>query len=265
MTSAPHLTILFDNYPGVTGLTPLWGFAVLIQVGDRTLLFDTGSNGRVLLKHMAALGLSVESVDTVFLTHIHWDHIGGLDSVLELNPEVTVVLHEGFSKHLIHDLQSLCNAVVVIGQEPQAIAPGIFTTGLLQSHPPEQGLILDINGISAAIGGCAHPGMERIVERGRAMLGKPIDWAIGGFHLMDADSLKISQSIRALQDLEVTYVVPTHCTGDAAKAAFENAYGDRCFDGGVGRDFSLLPRSQVRSATSVQDQRPFPSTQIHLH
>ncbi len=216
MTTPPRMTILFDNYPGAPGLRTLWGFAALIRAAGQTILFDTGSNGRMLLMNMRALGLAAESVDLVFLSHPHWDHMGGLDSVLELNPAVTLVVHEGFSKHLIHDLQSLCGDLIVVGTEPLELAPGIFSTGMLDSQPPEQALVIDTGTITAAISGCAHPGMERIVERAAGFLGKPIDWAIGGFHLMYADAAGIEQSIRALQTLGVAYVVPTHCTGDAA-------------------------------------------------
>ena len=239
MTANLRLTILFDNQPSPAGLTALWGFAALIETGERTLLFDTGSNGRVLLKNMAALGLRMDAVDQLFLSHPHWDHMGGLDSVLEANPALSVVLHEGFSKHLIADLKDLCREVIVVGAEPRTLAPGIISTGLLDSQPPEQGLILNLGGVTLAISGCAHPGMEQIVERGRALLGEPIRWAIGGFHLMYADAAEITRSVQALQALGVTDVLPTHCTGDAAIAAFEQAYGEHCVSGGVGRRLAL--------------------------
>lgn len=231
----PGMTIVFDNDPGLPGFPTLWGFAAVIQTPARTLLFDTGSNGRVLLKNLAALDLPPESVDLLFLSHLHWDHIGGLDSILEANPRATVVVHEGFSRHLIQDLRALCSEVRVIGAAPQLLAPGIFSTGVFDSEPPEQALILDIDGLTAAIGGCAHPGMERIVERAKTFLGKPMDWAIGGFHLMYADAAAIARSIAALQRLGVEYVVPTHCTGDEAREVFRRAYGERCLAGGVGR------------------------------
>jgi 7,8-dihydropterin-6-yl-methyl-4-(beta-D-ribofuranosyl)aminobenzene 5'-phosphate synthase len=239
------LTILFDNYSGLPGLATLWGLSALIETGERTILFDTGSNGRVLLKNMAALGLTVESLDLVFLSHPHWDHVGGLDSVLEADGDVTVVLHEGFSEHLILDLGALCRDVIVVGSEPQQLAPGVFSTGTLASQPPEQAMVLELDGVTAAISGCAHPGMERIVERGVSVLGKRIHWAIGGFHLMHSGSAEVAHSIRALQDLGVTDVVPTHCTGDAAKAAFERAYDEHCHAGGVGRVVHLSPPRQL--------------------
>jgi 7,8-dihydropterin-6-yl-methyl-4-(beta-D-ribofuranosyl)aminobenzene 5'-phosphate synthase len=243
MTTRSHLTILFDNEPGLPGLTNLWGFAALIRLEGRTVLFDTGSNGRVLLKNMAALQLSPESVDLLFLSHPHWDHMGGLDSFLECNPEVAVVVHEGFSKHLIHDLHSLCGELIVIGAEPRQLAPGIFSTGMLESQPPEQGMVIDAGSVTSAISGCAHPGMERIVERAKGLLGRPVDWAIGGFHLMYAEAAEIDRSLRSLQSLGVAHVVPTHCTGNAAKAAFRRAYGAGFHDGGVGRQFDLVERT----------------------
>ncbi|WP_295888742.1 MBL fold metallo-hydrolase [uncultured Thiohalocapsa sp.] len=252
MRQPPRLTILFDNVPGLAGLESLWGFAALIETGGQRILFDSGSNGRVLLRNMAVLGVDPAALDLLFLSHPHWDHMGGLDSVLECNPGLTLVLHEGFSRHLIADLRGQCRELVVVGAEPRALVPGLLSTGMLsgrstQQDPPEQGLVLDAAladgvAVSAVISGCAHPGMERMVERGTAMLARPIDWAIGGFHLMYAGSSEIARCVRALAELDVAYVVPTHCTGDAAREAFARAYGERCLPGGPGRELRLRPR-----------------------
>jgi 7,8-dihydropterin-6-yl-methyl-4-(beta-D-ribofuranosyl)aminobenzene 5'-phosphate synthase len=247
MSESARLTILFDNVPGRPGLDSLWGFAAVIETGSRTILFDTGSNGRVLLKNMAALGIDPAAVDLLFLSHPHWDHMGGLDSVLELNPDLTLVLHQGFSKHLIADLSGQCRELIVVGTKPRELFPGVLSTGAMDADsmregPPEHGLILSGGSVTAAISGCAHPGMERIVERGATLLGKPIDWAIGGFHLMYADAAEIRRAIDALKALDVAYVVPTHCTGDAARAAFRRVYGAHCVEGGVGREIDLRPR-----------------------
>jgi 7,8-dihydropterin-6-yl-methyl-4-(beta-D-ribofuranosyl)aminobenzene 5'-phosphate synthase len=113
---------------------------------------------------------------------------------------------------------------------------------MFESEPQEQALVINSDGVTAVISGCSHPGMEHIVEHATRLLGAKVDWAIGGFHLMYADAGSIAETIRALQRLGVDAVVPTHCTGDAAKCAFQQAYGARCIDGGVGRAVELLRR-----------------------
>ena len=163
MTAPYELTILFDNYPGLPGFKPLWGFAALIQTPDRTLLFDTGSNGRVLLAHMARLNIAPAPL-ICCSSRIRIGTISAaLDSILELNPRLDLVVHEGFSKHLIRDLETQCRTLHVIGTEPQQLAPGLYSTGMLASEPPEHALLIESPTLVAVISGCAHPGMDQIV------------------------------------------------------------------------------------------------------
>ena len=60
------------------------GFNVfLMRAGGKTVLFDSGNGTTMqtpgnLLRILADLGVSPESVDIVLLTHLHMDHIGGL-------------------------------------------------------------------------------------------------------------------------------------------------------------------------------------------
>ncbi|MFT7004322.1 MAG: 7,8-dihydropterin-6-yl-methyl-4-(beta-D-ribofuranosyl)aminobenzene 5'-phosphate synthase [Sulfurimonas sp.] len=39
--------------------------------------------------------------DNYFITHSHWDHIGWIDSILELNPDITLFVPSSISKHQI--------------------------------------------------------------------------------------------------------------------------------------------------------------------
>ncbi len=110
---------------------------------------------------------------------------------------------------------------------------------MLASEPPEHALLIESPTTVAVISGCAHPGMDQIVAHVKHRIGKAVDWAIGGFHLMYADSDGIQRTIHALQALGVHTVVPTHCTGDEAIAAFGRAYGARCIAGGVGTEIVI--------------------------
>jgi 7,8-dihydropterin-6-yl-methyl-4-(beta-D-ribofuranosyl)aminobenzene 5'-phosphate synthase len=192
---------------------------------------------------MAALEISPDSVDLIFLSHPHWDHVGARDSALEVIPEATVVVHEGFSKHLINNLSALCKALIVVGTEPEPVAAGVYSNGMADSTPPEQAVILDTGGITAVVSGCAHPGIGQIVAHASHFLGKRIDWAIVGSHLLDAAPARTAASVSALQDLGIRYLVPTHCSGVAGTTAFRGAFGTNCFDGGVGRVFELTSAS----------------------
>ncbi|MDR2424211.1 MAG: MBL fold metallo-hydrolase [Prevotellaceae bacterium] len=51
--------------------------AFLVQINGKKILIDTGF-GRNLFKNIESLGLNVEQIDAVILTHMHRDHIGGL-------------------------------------------------------------------------------------------------------------------------------------------------------------------------------------------
>jgi 7,8-dihydropterin-6-yl-methyl-4-(beta-D-ribofuranosyl)aminobenzene 5'-phosphate synthase len=58
------------------------GFSVLLtgRVGEhrRSLLFDVGPYGDVWVDNAERLGVDLSSIDTIFLSHWHWDHSGAL-------------------------------------------------------------------------------------------------------------------------------------------------------------------------------------------
>lgn len=49
---------------------------MLLQSRGRKILFDTGSHGdrQLLLERLGALGLTPQDIDTVFISHFHFDH-----------------------------------------------------------------------------------------------------------------------------------------------------------------------------------------------
>lgn len=55
------------------------GPATLVEAGGLALLFDAG---RGVATQLARAGVTVEQLDAVFITHHHFDHIGGLGDLL---------------------------------------------------------------------------------------------------------------------------------------------------------------------------------------
>jgi 7,8-dihydropterin-6-yl-methyl-4-(beta-D-ribofuranosyl)aminobenzene 5'-phosphate synthase len=62
------------------------GFSVLatgLKDGiSRTVLFDVGPYGDIWLANAARLDIHLAAIETVFLSHWHWDHSGGLVAVI---------------------------------------------------------------------------------------------------------------------------------------------------------------------------------------
>ena len=84
-----RITVVYDNNPYKEGLTTSWGFACVIKGAEKTILFDTGGNSAVLLDNMQQLGMDPKEIDVVVLSHIHGDHVGGLNGFLQVNMNVT--------------------------------------------------------------------------------------------------------------------------------------------------------------------------------
>jgi len=230
------MTILFDNYSHDSACKSLWGFSAYLE--EYQLLFDTGSNGRVLLSNMKQLGIDAKDIKYMFISHADWDHIGGIDSILELNSNITIFVPSSLSKKLIHDLESLTKSVITIGKTPKNLFGNIYTTGVLGKETPEQSLIIN-DTCPKVITGCGHYGIENIVKISKEIIHKDIKYALGGFHMLSDDKKSVQKSIKELKELGIEKIAPTHCTGDEAIELIAKAFDGQYFCGGVGRGLSF--------------------------
>ena len=234
--------IAFDNYAYEEDFEALWGFSVYIAFGTFHMLFDTGSNGRVLLRNVRRFGLDLKDIRVLFLSHPHWDHIGGLDSVIEENSDIALYLSSSFSPRLVHDLKRLVKEVEIL-HTPAKIEKLLYSTGTM-GEIGEHGLIIDTPRGGVLVVGCSHPGIVQMVRRAKEIIQKEILYVIGGFHLFQKEEDKIEEVAGALKALNVRYVTPTHCSGKEAIRIFQETFQDGFIIGGAGRiiDLSFLER-----------------------
>jgi len=232
-----RLTSVFNNVLDQKGLKTGWGYACLIEGMGRTVLFDTGADGDILLDNMRRLGKDPADVDIVVISHIHHDHIGGLDAFLTENPTVTVYVPASFPPSVREELRWRAELVEVAG--PMQIAPALFTTGELGRSIREQALVLETMKGLIVVTGCAHPGIANFTRRAKELYGGPIYLVMGGFHLLSAGDGTIGKIIGELQSLGVETVAPSHCTGDGARALFREAWGTNFLDGGLGSSIAV--------------------------
>lgn len=180
-----RLTLLYDTLlsPDFKGG---WGFAAWLEVGEQQYLFDTGWNGFHLLHNIKKLNLDLSSLDGVFLSHEHWDHIGGLPNILEEvgGNDVPVWIPQSFSKKLQDDI-AVYAKVVPVGDKPLEVAPGLWSTGQLPvpgqySYLKEQSAILPQPEGSIVVVGCSHPGLDTILDVADQQ--GSVQAVVGGFH-----------------------------------------------------------------------------------
>jgi 7,8-dihydropterin-6-yl-methyl-4-(beta-D-ribofuranosyl)aminobenzene 5'-phosphate synthase len=179
------------------GIKPEWGFSALIEHNGRNILFDTGGDASILSANMKNMGIDSAGIDHVFISHEHWDHIGGLAAI-----KAERIGAEKFSE----------------------LFPGFYTTGMLKGKIDEQSLIIDAGKGLVIITGCSHPGIINIVAKAKEMLSKDVYFVLGGFHLYEMNLEQINNVVGELKSLGVKKVAPCHCTGEKAISVFEKEF-----------------------------------------
>jgi len=203
-----RITTLSENTAGQTDLLAEWGLSILLEAGDQRILLDSGESIS-LVQNAAVLGIDLKSVDKVVLSHGHFDHTGGLRSLLQqVKHPLEIVAHPDvwapkYSQRRnrperfiglpfqLQELQSL-GARFVLSKEPVELCPGVQTTGEIPMTTDfegiDAGLVLrtangyepdplldDLALIAKAsaglviILGCAHRGMINTLRRAREL------------------------------------------------------------------------------------------------
>ena len=231
-------TVVFDNRPFKDGLDASWGYSCLVRGPQKTILFDTGADGRILLGNMKKLGIRPSMVDVVFLSHKHWDHAGGLKRVLEASDGAPVFLPAACPDDFKCEINAVGGAVVAVDR-PQAVCSRAWSCGQLGGKMTEQALVIDTDYGAVVLTGCAHPGIVEIVEKIHRIGQSDIALLMGGFHLRDSTQGEVRRIIRHLRRMWVLRVAPSHCTGEDAIATFRQEYGPDFLEAGVGATITV--------------------------
>lgn len=228
-----NITVIYDNNTFKEGLGTAWGFSCVITGLEKTILFDTGGDGSLLMENISKLGIDPNIIDLVVLSHEHWDHVGGMESFLEKNHNVDVYALESFPQDFKQMVSSRGAKIIEI-EKPKEICKGVHSTGQLGTSIKEQGLIIRTDKGMILITGCAHPGIVNMARKTKELFDENILFVMGGFHLNAASNRQINDIIMAFKDLQVKYAGPCHCTGDNARKLFAEQYGDKYVNIGAG-------------------------------
>jgi 7,8-dihydropterin-6-yl-methyl-4-(beta-D-ribofuranosyl)aminobenzene 5'-phosphate synthase len=206
------ITVVYNNYQSKKILETGWGFSAYIEFDNKKILFDTGGKGSKFLHNINGLNIDLTKLSFIFLSHNHWDHVGGFDDTAEMFSNKKVFIPEDYSikKH------EKKNINFIKKNSFSKIAKNTYTTRQLGRGIKEQSLVLDTEKGLIIITGCAHPGVENIVEEVRKNINKDIYLVTGGFHLKESSKNHILNVINKLKNNGVINISPSHCTGDKA-------------------------------------------------
>jgi len=232
--SQGKLTILYDNNPYDYRLKSSWGFSCLIELWEKTILFDAGGDGEILLYNMRVLNKDPKIIDMVVLSHIHGDHTGGLWSLLRERSPLKVYIPASFPKEFEQRVKKYGGEVVRVDASLE-IDRGVYSTGEMDHGIKEQSLVIKTSKGMILITGCAHPGIVEIIQKAKTIAKEDMYMVIGGWHLSSAGEREIKGIIDTFLRMGIQRVAPCHCTGDRAMGIFKREYRENFIKAGVGK------------------------------
>lgn len=260
-----RITCLVDNTAQRS--SALWGehgVAFLIETQTDRVLLDTGQSGTVLLHNMGVLGLDPRTISALAVSHAHYDHTGGLPALLEkTRPSLPLYAHadlfrERFSLH--HDepapigmpigRDALTSRVTLhLSERPQAICPGVWTTGEIAPRPEPEGrsahhvvrdaggwapdpyrddlsLVIELPAGVVLLCGCCHAGLLNTLALVTHTFDRPVIAIAGGTHLVSADQEQLQHvGDVLLEHRSIRRLYLNHCSGEEALHAMRIALG----------------------------------------
>ena len=228
------------------------GLSFLIEVDQHKILFDTGASD-LYIRNATKLGIDLEEVDRIVLSHGHWDHGNGLEHLagkrlichpacfdkrfrksggaylgLSLSREEVA---KKFELETFRHPVKLSDHLWFLGEVPRRNDFEAKSTKYKLEDGSDD-FIRDDSGLAVItkkglviISGCAHSGICNMIEHARRVTGIfEVAAVIGGFHLK-ANNRQTQKTIKYLEMLEVSRVLPSHCTMEPALGEFYGVFG----------------------------------------
>ena len=256
---------LIENSPGISGCCYEHGLSFYVETEGHKLLMDTGASD-CFLHNAERLGIDLRDVDTLILSHGHYDHAGGIMAFSRINPTATLYMQKTAGaayyamdpegpKYIGIDrrIPALPNLVLLEGDQTLdrelTILSGI--TGrrrwsqsnlrlkrregdsfLQDSFDHEQALVIRQAGTYYLFSGCAHNGILNVLDKFRGKFGTDPQVVISGFHFMKGEpytpqeTADILETAKELAKMDTRFYTG-HCTSHRAFALMKPIMGEK--------------------------------------
>ena len=226
------------------------GLSFYIETEKHCLLVDTGASD-AFIKNAELLDVDLNKVDTVVLSHGHYDHTGGVMSFAKLNPKAKIYMQSSALRDYYNvnshtpryigvdkAIADLPNFIPVEGN--LKIDDELFLFSDIKCKTPipsgnktlmlkegdklvrddfchEQCLVISCNGKKYLLSGCAHNGIINILDAYSNIFDDAPDFVISGFHMMNKNGYTTEDELLILKTAELlnktnTVYYTCHCT-----------------------------------------------------
>lgn len=241
------------------------GLSFYVETANHKLLVDTGATG-AFMENADKLGVDLSQVDTLILSHGHYDHAGGVLSFAKVNPGARILMQQNADGEYYHKndeiekyigidprIMELSQVELIEGNKKIDEEIFLFSGVTERKLWPlgnkelkvkkegcfyqdefihEQYLVLMENGKRILLSGCAHNGILNILEKFREIYKTDPDAVISGFHMgkksgYTGEDMEMIQKIgRELKKTDTVYYTG-HCTGERPYEVLKEIMGSQ--------------------------------------
>ncbi len=265
-----RIITLIENLVYQQGLFAEHGLSIYIETGKSRILFDTGQSG-LFLQNAKKMGVNIEEIDTLVLSHGHYDHTGGLYPFLDKNKKARVYAKKDiftpkyrnqnrFIGTLFQDdilkerlffidkITEIADNVFIMPQITVSYPIDTHFAGLhkivdnkflMDEFDDELFLAIRHKNQIHILTACSHCGITNICTTATGFFQLPVGLILGGFHLKDCTNEQFEHIIDYFNKLRPESIGACHCTGIDKYSEMLNRCGAYLFYNYTGKELTI--------------------------